>query len=531
MGVRLVVLPVIENALWTALSWIYVFAALALATYALHAYGILAVLLRHSRRSKNQTDALVARGFDELDRNKRWPDVLTQLPLYNEANVAERVIRATAAMEYPGRHRIQVLDDSTDYCRSVVEVCVAALQKSGVNIQLVRRANRHGFKAGALSDGLELDPAEFVAVFDADFVPPTDFLLRSISALVGDSRIGFVQGRWSFLNECDSLLTRAQAVGLDSHFALEQDARSSHPEFFMNFNGTAGVWRRQAIQEAGGWSAETLTEDLDLSYRVQVAGWRGLYLPALAVPGELPQTFSAYKSQQFRWAKGSMQVAVKMLPAIIQSKNISLSGKFECAVHLTHYAVHPMLLIVVLLGPWLWIGDHLTVMPGIIGATLLLASFAPTVFYAAGQRRLHTDWLVRLLRLPALTLAGMGLAIGNTKAVVEAIVGRKSPFVRTPKTGACAKSSYSVSSPVHFGWEITLAIYSLIGAGIALASGSFGAMQFGCLASASFFYVGIGSLLEAYQNGSIKKRIPQVGISIPDMQSAAIAESGARGGT
>ncbi|MFY8215462.1 MAG: glycosyltransferase, partial [Chthoniobacterales bacterium] len=505
----------IENAVWTALSWIYVFAALALATYALHAYGILAVLLRHSRRSKCETDALVARGLAALGENERWPDVLTQLPLYNEANVAERVIRATASMEYPGRHRIQVLDDSTDDCRSVVGTCVTALQKSGVDIQLVRRANRHGFKAGALSDGLELDPAEFVAVFDADFVPPPDFLLRSIPALMGDSRIGFVQGRWSFLNECDSLLTRAQAVGLDSHFALEQDARSSNPEFFMNFNGTAGVWRRQAIHEAGGWNAETLTEDLDLSYRVQLAGWRGLYLSGLAVPGELPQTFSAYKSQQFRWAKGSMQVALKMLPAIMRSKDVSLSGKFECAVHLTHYAVHPLLLIVVLLGPWLWIGNHLTVMPGIIGTTLFLASFAPTVFYAAGQRRLHHDWQVRLLRLPALTLAGMGLAIGNTKAVVEAVIGRQSPFVRTPKAGACLKNSYSVSSPVHFGWEITLAIYSMIGAGIALASGSFGAMQFGCLASASFFYVGIGSLLETHQKRANKNRTLRVGIEIP----------------
>lgn len=521
----------IENAAWTALSWIYVLAALALATYAIHAYGILGVILRYSRRSKIATDALVAKGIDALSRNDHWPDVLTQIPLYNEANVAERVIRAAAAMKYPGRHRIQVLDDSTDDCGSVVDACVASLRGAGVEIEAVRRANRHGFKAGALSHGLELDSAEFIAVFDADFVPPSDFLLQSIPPLIGDSTIGFVQGRWTFLNECDSLLTRAQAVGLDSHFALEQDARSAHPEFFMNFNGTAGVWRREAIQDAGGWSAETLTEDLDLSYRVQIAGWRGLYLPGLEVPGELPQSFSAYKSQQFRWAKGSMQVALRMLPAIIRSKNISPLGKFECVVHLTHYAVHPMLLIVVLLGPWLWIGNHLTVMPGVIGITLLFASFAPTVFYAVGQRRLHHDWYVRLLRLPTLTLAGMGLALGNAKAVIEAFTGKQSPFVRTPKTGACVKNSYSVKSPVHFGWEITIAIYSLAGAGIALASGSVGAMQFGCLAAASFFYVGFGSMLESHRKRSIKNTIPRVSIKIPEIQAAAIAESGARGGT
>ncbi|MEX1118078.1 MAG: glycosyltransferase, partial [Terrimicrobiaceae bacterium] len=363
------------NFFIVTLSLVYLAACSALALYALHAYGVLGILLRHCHEARKILAQTTKEGLAALDRLDPWPDVVTQLPLYNEANVAARVIRAAAAMDYPGHHRIQVLDDSHDETVAIVDAVASELREQGYDIQVLRRANRSGFKAGALAFGMDCDKSAFLAVFDADFVPPRDFLLRTMPLFFGDHQTGFVQGRWTFLNEKDSILTRAQGVGLDSHFVIEQAARSSHPAMFMNFNGTAGIWRRTAIEDAGGWSAATLTEDLDLSYRVQLRGWRGHYVNDLPVPGELPATFSAYKSQQFRWAKGSMQTAIRLLPQIFSSR-MSGIAKAEAYFHLTHYVVHPLLLILVLLAPILVIGGGGSALPAGAGRILMVAALA-----------------------------------------------------------------------------------------------------------------------------------------------------------
>jgi cellulose synthase/poly-beta-1,6-N-acetylglucosamine synthase-like glycosyltransferase len=477
------------------LSMLYLFAALVLALYALHAYGILAVLARHGGSARRQRQQVEREGRLALDSPAAWPDVVTQLPLYNEANVAERLIRAVAAMDYPGRHTVQVIDDSTDETRALVDAVAEDLRRHGHRIAVVRRADRSGFKAGALAHGMTSTEADYFAVFDADFVPPSDFLIRTLPFFFGDSRAGFVQGRWSFLNERDSVLTRAQGVGLDSHFAIEQCARSSHPAMFMNFNGTAGIWRRAAIEEAGGWSAATLTEDIDLSYRVQLAGWRGWFLPDLLVPGELPPTFAAYKSQQFRWAKGSMQTAIRLLPSIGRSP-MSPMAKVEAFFHLTHYAVHPLLFIVIILTPLLAFAGGGAELPGIAGWILLLAAFAPTLFYGTGQALLHRDWPRRLLRLPALTLAGMGLAAANARAIAEAVLGHQSAFIRTPKRGDRETRRYRVKFPVPPAFECALGFYALGGVWFAWQAGHTGIAHFGLLAAASFLYMGGWSLKE-----------------------------------
>ncbi len=478
-----------------AVSAGYVLAASALALYALHAYGMLAVLARYFSCAKSEGLCLEREGHAALVSLETWPDVVTQLPIYNEANVAARVIRAAAAMEYPGQHRIQVLDDSDDETLAVVDAVAEDLRSRGHHVSVIRRNNRSGFKAGALAHGMTSDASPFLAVFDADFVPPPDFLTRTVPLFFADDRAGFVQGRWAFLNERDSILTRAQGVGLDSHFAIEQAARSSHPTMFMNFNGTAGIWRRAAIEEAGGWSAATLTEDLDLSYRVQLKGWRGHYLNDLPVPGELPTTFSAYKSQQFRWAKGSMQTAIRLLPGIFRSR-MSPIGKLEAFFHLTHYVVHPLLMILVLLAPLLAMAGGGVAMPGSAGWILIVAAFAPTVFYAVGQARLHRNWLLRLANLPTLTLAGMGLAGANTRAIVEAFLGHKSPFIRTPKKGDRETHRYRVTFPVPPAVELLLGFYSLVGVWAAWQAGHMGIAQFGLLAASSFVYMGGCSLRE-----------------------------------
>lgn len=247
----------------------------------------------------------------------RWPDLTIQLPLYNETNVAERLIESAARLEYPGKLDIQVLDDSTDETTCLVTGAVERLRSSGIAIDHVRRGSRDGFKAGALALGMTRSTSELFAVFDADFVPPPDTLLRMVPEFA-DRSVGMVQARWGHLNRGDGLLTRAQAIFLDAHFAIESAARYAAGHFF-NFNGTAGVWRRTAIEDAGGWSASTLTEDLDLSYRAQLAGWKFVFLQDVEVPAELPPTISAFQEQQFRWAKGSIQTARRLLVRILRA--------------------------------------------------------------------------------------------------------------------------------------------------------------------------------------------------------------------
>jgi cellulose synthase/poly-beta-1,6-N-acetylglucosamine synthase-like glycosyltransferase len=387
----------------------------------------------------------------------RLPLVTTQVPIYNEFNVAERVLDAVAAMRYPaGKHEIQVLDDSTDETRDVVARKVAELAAQGVDIKQITRTDRVGYKAGALRQGMAKAKGEFVAIFDADFVPPPDFLLYTVPQFLDDPKVGIVQARWDHLNREESLLTRLVSLGIDGHFKVEQTARASNG-LFMNFNGTAGMFRKSAIAQAGGWQDDTLTEDLDLSYRLQLAGYTCRYVPEMPVPAEIPADINAFKSQQFRWAKGSIQTAKKLLPRILRSP-ATPRQKFCASVHLTHYLVGPLMAFLaaaalpILLVRGARPGDSAYLMMGLF---LLVTTSGPSVMYLTAQKGLGRNPMRALPLMPLMVVLGCGLAINNTRAVFEALWGKPSAFVRTPKNGDAGSSgaakAYRVAlDPVFF---------------------------------------------------------------------------------
>ncbi len=477
----------------------YALASLGLLAFGLNAYLMLALFHRRfAARCREQT-ALERVFADELDR-AALPMVTTQIPLYNELNVAERVIRACAAMEYPARlHEIQVLDDSTDETRRRVDEVTAELRAAGLNVRVVRRENREGFKAGALGHGLAEATGEFIAIFDSDFVPPRDFLRRALPHLLNDPGVGLAQGRWGHLNENESLLTRAQAIGVDGHFVIEQSARAWN-HLFLNFNGTAGLWRRQAIEDAGGWQSDTLTEDMDLSYRSQLAGWRLEYVPGLEVPAELPSDFAAFKSQQFRWAKGSIQTAIKVLPKVFRS-DASLLKKAQSVFHLTHYFVHLLMLTVSVLAlPLLLTHGAQLVSPmtfGFLAIPLIPASIAPTLLYLASQRALHPEsWKRRMIFLPVLMIVGFGICLSNSLAVIEALIGRRSDFIRTPKAGSRRVKHYRARASLLPALETLLGLYCLVSLGVFLSAAEIWISPFLALYAAGFLYIGTAGLRE-----------------------------------
>jgi len=362
-----------------------------------------------------------------------WPSVTIQLPLFNEPNVAGRLLDAVAAFDYPGRLHIQVLDDSTDETTALVAEAVAAHRTRGTSVEHIRRTSRDGFKAGALAAGLLRVDTELVAIFDADFAPPPDLLRRMIPHFQ-DSGVGMVQARWAHLNRETSTLTRSQAVYLDAHFAVESAARFLGGRFF-NFNGTAGIWRKNAIDDAGGWSASTLTEDLDLSYRAQMAGWRFVYLDEVEVPAELPETLSGFHSQQRRWAKGSIQTARNLLPKILVSP-LPRAVRVEAFFHLTNNCSYLFTLaLATLLVPAMAV-RHLRGLDWtlLVDAVLLLSSTGSVVlFYREGQRRLGRHLSIR--ELFTVLPVGIGLSVVNSAAVLEGLFERGGYFSRTPKSG------------------------------------------------------------------------------------------------
>ncbi|MDX1631644.1 MAG: glycosyltransferase [Thermoanaerobaculia bacterium] len=368
------------------------------------------------------------------DPPDRWPRVTVQLPLYNERFVAGRLLRAVARLDYPrDRLEIQVLDDSTDETREIVAARVEKLTRQGLDIHHLHRSDRRGYKAGALAEATEIARGELLCVFDADFVPPPDFLRRTVPHFQ-DPEIGMVQTRWGHLNREYSLLTRAQAVLLDGHFVIEHTARHRTGCLF-NFNGTAGIWRRQAIEDAGGWQADTLTEDLDLSYRAQLAGWRFLYLPDLVVPSELPVDVNAFKSQQHRWARGSIQTARKLLPRLLGSP-LPWRIRTEGTIHLTNNLSYPLMVLLSFLvfpamvlrqGSEAWKILALD-LPLFLGATISIAAF-----YAVSQVAIGRSWLETSRRLPAVMATGIGLSVHNTGAVLGGLLVDGGEFHRTPK--------------------------------------------------------------------------------------------------
>jgi cellulose synthase/poly-beta-1,6-N-acetylglucosamine synthase-like glycosyltransferase len=413
---------------------LYGAAALALLLFGLHAFKMLLWRRRHGARYVASLAA--ARARSDLGRT-RFPRVLVQLPLYNEAGVAERAIDAAARLDWPALE-IQVLDDSTDETTAAVERAVGRAR--GVPIAVIRRAAREGFKAGALAAGLARSDAPFVAVFDADFVPAPDFLRRALPLFGAGERVACVQGRWDHLNRGQNWLTRAQAVGIDAHFLVQQLARAARGAF-LNFNGTAGVWRREAIEDAGGWRGDTLTEDLDLSYRAQLRGWRIVFDPDLAVRAELPPTIAAYKSQQRRWACGSTQCARLFLRPVWRSR-LPLWLRSEATAHLCGYGACLAMMVLVLLVP-MGVGQTRLLLRDMrlwpIWAAVWIAAAGPIAVSIAAQRLrprcpLRFPWA----DVPACFLLGLGCCANNALAVLRGIVRPIRTFVRTPKQGSLA---------------------------------------------------------------------------------------------
>jgi len=475
----------------------YVLCSLILLGYGVQCYILTWFFLRR-RKGKLALQNETMRYYYGVADESAFPKVVTQLPMYNEKMVACRVIEACAAMDYPrSRCEIQVLDDSTDETRDYVDQTAAKLRAQGVNISVIRRTDRTGFKAGALQNGLEHTDAEFVAIFDADFVPPVDFLKKAVAFFVDKPKLGLVQGRWTHLNKEASLITRGQAMGIDGHFMVEQAARSWNG-WFMNFNGTAGIFRVDAIQNSGGWQHDTLTEDMDLSYRMQLAGWETEYVPDLAVPAEIPEDMNAFKNQQFRWAKGSIQTAAKIIPLLIKQK-VPAFKFIQAVLHLTHYVVHPLMLMIAVLTMPVLFFVKITLAPmwmALVVAGMVLATSGPSTMYMVSQHFLGNRARKQFFMIPAMMLIGTGLAVNNGKAVIEAICKIDSPFHRTPKKGeAKNKAGYKPIKDLTCIVEILLGLYCFTGLKIFMGYTNFLVSPFLALYASGFLFVGILSIV------------------------------------
>ena len=420
------------------ITLVYSIDILILFYFGLHCYAMLYLYLKNPERCFSNSLSQESKE-KPLNKLKNLPLVTVQLPIFNEYYVAGRLIDSIITLQYPkDKLEIQVLDDSTDDCRELTEAKVKHYQKKGFNIQHLHRTKREGHKAGALKEGLEKAKGEFIAIFDADFVPSPKFLEKTVPFFYEDKKIGMVQARWGHINEDYSLLTKAQSIGVDGHFMIEQVARNSS-DLWMNFNGTAGIWRKSCIIDSGNWHYDTLTEDFDLSYRAELKGWKFKYLSDILCPAELPATVSAYKSQQFRWCKGSLQTAVKLIPKIFKSRE-SWKVKIEAFTHLLNYSVHPLLYLNILTTlPVIYFQNILFHIPThfliILLSVLGFSTMGPIIFYAVSQKHLYPDWKKRLKFLPVLTMIGSGISLSNTKAWLEGVLGKKSSFVRTPKLG------------------------------------------------------------------------------------------------
>ncbi len=452
---------IVENPVFTDfVLYLYFISLSILFVFGAHGFVMVFHYLRQRRIEKHQPELV------------ETPMVTVQLPMYNELYVAERIIDAVCAMDYPkDRMEIQVLDDSTDESIEVSRRAVERYRALGYNIEHVRRPSRTGFKAGALKYGLETAKGDYIAIFDADFVPNRDFLEKTIPHFAADPRIGVVQTRWEHLNGEYSLLTRTQAFALDGHFVIEQDVRNK-AGFFINFNGTGGVWRKAAILDAGNWQADTLTEDLDLSYRAQLRGWKFKYLCDVTSPAELPAEVNALKTQQFRWTKGAIETARKILPELWKS-NIPLRLKIHSTFHLTNNIVFPFIILAGVLNvPLVFIkqqGGHESYFA--MMSVFVLAFIGSFLFYLFSQKTVYGDWRRRILLFPLFMAGSMGFAVNNSKAVFEGLFRRRSEFVRTPKYAIQGKkdswTEKKYASKKKTDWvvvvEVILAVYCFFG--------------------------------------------------------------------
>jgi cellulose synthase/poly-beta-1,6-N-acetylglucosamine synthase-like glycosyltransferase len=483
---------------WNAFdAWLltpYFAVMIVLALYGVHRYQMVYMYYKHKKSYNPNPPAY----FEEL------PRVTIQLPIYNEQFVIDRLLEAICNMDYPkDKLEIQLLDDSTDETKDVASAMVERYAALGNPIVYMHRENRHGYKAGALDAGLKVAKGDFIAIFDADFVPPPDWLMKVVHHFT-EPGIGMVQTRWTHLNRDYSLLTQVEAILLDGHFVLEHGARSRSNDFF-NFNGTAGMWRREAISDAGGWQHDTLTEDTDLSYRSQIAGWKFKYLPEIECPAELPIEMTAFKTQQARWAKGLIQTSIKVLPLIFKS-NVPKRIKVEAVYHLTANLSYPLMVVMsALLLPAMivrfyqgWFQMLLIDVPLFTASTLSIA-----VFYVVSQRVLFPkSWLKTFLYLPILMALGIGLTVTNTKAVMEALFGIKSAFARTPKYSVAKKGEKSKAGKYRkrllwTPWvELAIGTYFALAIVYTLVNKNFFTVPFLLLFVLGYWYTGLMSLLQ-----------------------------------
>lgn len=490
-----------DKTIWLA-SYIVVFAGLSV--FGAHRLKVLYHYWKH-----RQDPPRPERQFSEL------PVVTVQLPIFNEANVVVRLLDAVSRLDYPkDKLQIQVLDDSTDDTAELSERLTNDLKARGFDAEFRHRTDRTGFKAGALDEAMPTARGEFICIFDADFVPMPDMFRKMIHHFT-DETVGMVQARWGHLNKDFSLLTRLQALFLDGHLVLEQTARSRQGEF-LNFNGTAGIWRKSAIVAAGGWQHDTLTEDLDLSYRAQLGGWRFVYLTDVVVPAELPPDMDGFKSQQHRWTKGSIQVCKKVLGDVWRS-DIPLSLKVEATAHLTSNFAYLLLLgVLILMYPANFImGSSWLKVLLIDVPVFLFASLSVIIFYLVAQgAQAPRGWLKAIPYLPLLLALGVGMSINNGKAVLEALFNHQSDFVRTPKYGVATKSQatgkrfrYTSAKSLCLYIEVALALYFGWLTAMAAGRGQWGSIPFLLMFFVGFAYVA---------GGSIVKRLNLSGVSSSD---------------
>jgi len=482
------------NAFDLALLIPYFIVLITLAAYGAHRYWMVYLYYKHKKNKTTEP----AGHFAEL------PRVTVQLPIFNEQYVVDRLLDAVCRLDYPkDKLDIQLLDDSTDETVEVARLLVERYAALGHPVKYLHRDNREGFKAGALAEGLKTAQGECVAIFDADFVPPPDFLLKCIHHFT-DPKVGMVQTRWTHINRHYSLLTEVEAILLDGHFVLEHSGRARSGVFF-NFNGTAGMWRRCAIDEAGGWEHDTLTEDTDLSYRAQLVGWKFVYLQDVECPAELPVEMTAFKTQQARWAKGLIQVSKKILPRVLKS-DVSRHQKVEAWYHLTANLSYPLMIVLsVLLMPAMIIRFYQGWFQMLyIDLPLFMAStFSISSFYLVSQKELFPkSWLRSLLYLPLLMSLGIGLTVTNTRAVLEALVGKQTSFVRTPKYRVESKKDKVGAKKYRkrLGWvpwiELLIGTYFALAVFYAIDNENYFTIPFLLLFVIGYWVTGLMSLLQ-----------------------------------
>jgi len=487
-----------------ALLIIYIFSLTVLLIFSSHGF----IMLFYHNKYGDKTN----KKNNNLELNSK---VTIQLPLYNEMYVAERLIDAVCNIEYPKELlEIQVLDDSTDETVNIVANVVEEKLKDGFNIKQIRRLNRVGFKAGALKEGLKTAEGEFIAIFDADFIPNSNFLKNTLPYFFND-RVGMVQTRWEHLNENYSLLTRVQALALNGHFVIEQTVRNK-AGFFINFNGTGGVWKKSCILDAGNWEGDTLTEDLDLSYRAQLKGWKFVFLRDITTPAELPAEMNALKAQQFRWTKGAIETAKKLLPKVWAS-NLSIRVKLQSTFHLTNNLVFPFILLAGILNvPLIFIKNSGPYNPFFNFMSIFVLAFISSfLFYLYAQKDVYSDWRKRIALFPLFMSGSMGMAVNNTRAVVEGLLNRKSEFVRTPKF-QIVKNEQKMNDNKYLSMiktdssavvELILTFYCFIGVVASIYFLELAAFPFQLM-----FFLGFGfvSVLSIKQN-LIKKTLSKLG--------------------